>query len=87
MFENYKPMIVNWKPMFELETHEWDLKPVSVDLLWRWHTYFYTNIGLKVKSRVLNSQTKEPMIELLKPLLENHKPMIEIFKHRLEVQT
>ena len=58
-----------------------------VDLLCRWHTYFHTNVGLKIKSRVLNSQTMEPMIELLKPMLENHKPMIDIFKHRLEVQT
>ena len=58
-----------------------------VDLLCRWHTCFYTNISLKVKSPDLNSQTMEPMIELLKPMLENHKPMIEIFNHRLEVQT
>ena len=49
-----------------------------VDLLCRWHT----NVGLKVQSRVLNSQTMESMTELLKPMLENHKPMIEIFKHR-----
>ena len=27
----------------------------------------YTNIGLKVKSRILKSQIMKPMIELLKP--------------------
>ena len=58
-----------------------------VDLLCRWHTQFYTNIGLKVKSWVLNSQTMKPMIENFKPMLENYKPMLEIFKHRLAVQT
>ena len=26
MFENYKLMIVNLKPMFELKTHDWNLK-------------------------------------------------------------
>ena len=25
MFESHKPIIVNLKPMFELETHNWDL--------------------------------------------------------------
>ena len=29
----------------------------------------------------------QPIIELLKPMLEHHKPMIAVFKHRLEVQT
>ena len=43
-----------------------------VDLLCRWHTQFYTNIGLKVKSWVLNSQTMKPMIENFTPMLENY---------------
>ena len=62
-------------------------KPLFVDLLCTWHTYFCTNIGLKVKSWVLKCHIMKPMIELLKPMLELHKPMIVIFKHRLEDQT
>ena len=58
-----------------------------VDLLDTWHTLFYTNIGLKVKSWVLNSQIMKPMIELLKPMIDLLKPMFVKFKPMLEFQT
>ena len=58
-----------------------------VDLLCTQHTYVYTNIGLKVKSWVFNSQIMKPMIELLKPMIELLKPMFVEFKPMLEVQT
>ena len=37
-----------------------------------------TNIGLKVKSRILKSQIMKPMIELLKPMFVKFKPMLEV---------
>ena len=43
-----------------------------VDLLCTWRAKFYTNISLKVKSRVIKRQIIKPMIELLKPMLESH---------------
>ena len=58
-----------------------------VDLLCTWHTYFYTNIGLKVKSQVINSQIMKTIIELLNPMIELLKPMFVKFKPMLEVQT
>ena len=45
-----------------------------VDLLCTWHTSFYTNLGLKVKLYVLNSQAMKPMKELFNPALENNNP-------------
>ena len=68
----WKPVIVNLKPILELETHDWDYKPMFVDLLFTWRAKFYTNISLKVKSRVIKRQIMKPMIELLKPMLESH---------------
>ena len=62
-------------------------KSMFVDFLCTWHTYFCTNIGLRIKSWVLKCQILKHMIELLKPPLEHHKPMIVAFKHRLEAQT
>ena len=52
-----------------------------------WRAYFYTHIGLKVKSRVLKCQIIKPMTELLKPMLESLKPMIVVYKHMSEGQT
>ena len=42
-----------------------------VDLLCTWHAQFYTNIGLKVKLRVLKCQIMKPMMEFLKPMSES----------------
>ena len=33
MFEDHKPMIVNLNPMFELEIHDRNYKPLLEDLL------------------------------------------------------
>ena len=55
-------------------------KPMFVDLLCTWHAYYHTNIGLKVKSLVLNCYIMKPVIELLKLVLESYKPMIIVFK-------
>ena len=43
-----------------------------VDLLCTWRAQFYTNISLKLKSRIIKRQNMKPMIELLKPMLESH---------------
>ena len=59
-------------------------KPVFVDLLCIWHSYFCTNLCLKVKSLVIKCKIMKPMIELLKPMLEKHKSVMVIFKHRFE---
>ena len=67
-----KPVIVNLKPMFELGTHDWVYKPMFVDLLCTWRAKFYTNVSLKVKSRVIKRQIMKPLIELLKPMLESY---------------